>query len=157
MIAMLALLVACGGEAPPPPATVAPPPAPAKPLVPDWEKAVDLSAARTADGARLTFEVKDGFHVYGARETTSRPLRVEVEGHPDVAAAVPDGEPKQVAGVPDPAWVLVGTVGIDVPVPGAEGSLGGTLNYQVCTNTLCSMPTARPWTAEAAPPPPAGG
>jgi len=149
MITVFALLVACGGDTTPPPS--APPvavPATAKQQLPDWDKAVALKAARSADGAHLAFKVEDGFHVYGAKEQTSRPLRVEVDGHTDAVATVPDGEPKAVAGVPDPAYVLKGTIPIDVAVPGAEGGLSGSLHYQVCTNTLCSMPTTRPWTAE---------
>lgn len=114
----------------------------------DWDSAVSVRAASTDAGAIIRVSVAPGFHVYGARETVSRPLRVEVDGVEEAEVTVPDGEHTDLTGLGE-AWVLAGEIALEVAVPDATGRpLTGVLYYQVCTDDTCTAPTSTNWRAE---------
>ena len=126
----------------------APEAAPARgPAAPDWGSALSWTATRTATGVALALEMAPGFHVYGTREEISRPLALIVDGHPDAVVTVPEGAQKSVGGGVT-SWVLEQRVVVSAAVEGATGPLSGTLNYQLCTDSLCAAPTSAAWIAE---------
>lgn len=155
----LTLALGCAPKTPPAPAAVAAAPqAPVEALAPvaaqeppeaqapDFEAALGLTAVRTADGATLELLIQPGFHLYGARETIGMPPVVEVDDHSELQVDLPEGERKELEGLGE-AWVLTGEQALLVPLPLAQGPLQGVLVYQACTESLCSMPITRAWSA----------
>lgn len=130
-----------GPEAPPAPAPTPPS------AEPDWDHAAVLSAERSPGGARLSLVMAPGFHAYGTSETVGRPLEVRVMGQPDGVVAIPPGHLKTLAGGLGQAWVLDGTVVLEVP-GAADQALAGELDLQLCTETSCSRPTTWAWSVE---------
>jgi hypothetical protein len=116
---------------------------------PDWDNAVRVSAERLSDQVVIRIEVGPGFHVYGASETISRPLAASVDQLPSLSVPIPTGEEKNLGEAMGTAWVLEGTVLLEVPLPAdAPADLTGILDYQVCTDTSCTAPTSIPWEAK---------
>ncbi len=113
----------------------------------DWDSAASLQTARTDAGATLTLSVVDGYHVYGAKESISRPLAVRVTDHPELAVPIPDGEKKVLSEALGEAWILAGEIALPVALD-AEGPIAGELDLQICTDTVCSMPRTWSWEAK---------
>jgi len=109
---------------------------------PDWDSAAELTAVRAGGAVELTLTVAPGFHVYGAKEPNARPLAVRVDGQPEVAVTIPEGE-RRTLGALGESWVLEGRITLTVPI--AEGADSGELDLQLCTDGACSMPETRAW------------
>jgi len=137
VVAILMTLQA-GGDAPTPDATASTPS-----QGPQWDGALQLRAVAVEGGINLHLDLREGFHVYGAKEEISRPLYVTVDGRTDVRVHIPDGERKEFElGV---VHVLKDEVDLFVPVaPPASGML----DVQLCTDGACSPPVTMPWTVE---------
>ena len=111
----------------------------------DWSQGVTLSISGADDCLALTAAVAEGFHLYGARETTGRPLVVTVNEAPDFTPPISDGTEKVLPGLGS-AWVLTGQTTWKWPLPdGLPRDLSGMLHYQLCTDTSCSPPAEQPW------------
>ncbi len=118
-----------------------------EPAVLDWDDAVRIHA-ELSDRLTIRLEVAEGFHVYGANETISRPLAVTVDQLPELEVPIPAGEEKVLSEALGAAWVLAGSVLLEAPLPAdAPASLSGTLAYQVCTDATCTAPTSVDWKA----------
>jgi hypothetical protein len=127
-------------------ATLANPPAPMLPPMdgPDWESGVSLTASGADDCLSLTVQLTEGYHLYGAKETTARPLAVTVNEAPDWQPHIPDGTEKILPGLGS-SWVLEGNHTFQWPLPdGLPRTLTGTIAYQLCTDTSCSPPAEQP-------------
>ncbi len=119
-----------------------------EPEAPDWDNAVHTAAWLEEGRLVVELQVGEGFHVYGANETISRPLVVAIEQLPDLVMPIPTGEEKELGEALGTAWVLEGQVQLSVELPpDAPAELSGTLDYQVCTNSACTAPTYVEWTA----------
>ena len=127
-----------GGDAPPTEDT------PSEPSQgPQWDDALQLRAEAVDGGINLHLDIREGFHVYGAKEEISRPLYVTVDGRDDIQVHIPDGEQKEFAlGV---VHVLKDEVDLRVPV---DPPASGTLDVQLCTDGACSPPFTMSWTVE---------
>jgi hypothetical protein len=116
---------------------------------PDWDHALTVSVARTPDEIVLILELSPGFHAYGALEPTSRPLRVTVDQAPEVQVPIPDGIRTELGEGLGTSWVLHGRVELPIPPLGlpADFPVSGTLDYQLCTDRICSPPASVSWVA----------
>lgn len=160
-ILLASLIVGCAGHpiAPEPSVTTAPPPVVAPEATataeqadgpdPDWDHAVQVAAFQVPGQLVVQLDVGDGFHVYGANETISRPLALNVDQLPTLEVTIPPGEEKDLGEALGTAWVLEGRVLLTVPLPAdAPVALSGALAYQVCTDNSCIAPTSTRWTAQ---------
>jgi hypothetical protein len=110
---------------------------------PDWDGAFQVQTSTVEGGINIHIDVRDGFHIYGAKEEISRPLWVSVDGREDVEVFIPDGERKEMEfGV---AWVITSEVDLLVPV---EPPASGLLDVQLCTSGACSPPVTLPWSVQ---------
>lgn len=122
------------------------PPPPRKAGEPDWDHAIAVRARTEGGMLVIEADVAPGFHVYGAREDISRPLAVFVDQLPEIVVPIPDGEQRALSEALGPAWVLEGAITLRALLPeGAPGHLSGVLDYQVCTDTMCTAPTSAGW------------
>lgn len=113
---------------------------------PNWDAALTVSATPREGGAALDIEIAEGFHLYGAKERTARPLAARVHGHPGVVVTVPDGARTDLGGGLGESWLLPRSVRLSVDVPvGSPGAITGSLDVQVCTSSLCSRPRTVEW------------
>ncbi|MEL6343042.1 MAG: protein-disulfide reductase DsbD domain-containing protein [Myxococcota bacterium] len=138
------------------PATAAPAPLSFAPTGPNWEAAVDFSFTGGSDCLLIDATVKDGFHVYGAKEQTARPLELSIHEAPQLPLVFPDGDRKVLDGLGE-SWVLAGALQFGWPLPETvPPTVTGTLRYQVCTDRSCSPPKTMDFSvdrpAEACPP-----
>ncbi len=122
-----------------------------EPALPDWDRAVSFTTIQDPGRLTLLLDVAEGFHVYGANETISRPLAARVADYPELEVPIPTGEEKTLSEALGSAWVLEGNVALSVTLPAeAPPALSGELDYQVCTDTACTAPTTVPWTSTLA-------
>ncbi len=115
---------------------------------PDWDHPLSISASLQPSLLLVELEIGPGFHVYGANETLSRPLALHIDQLPERVPPIPPGHEKQLGEALGSAWVLEGSVVLEVPLPtDAPSELSGALDYQVCTDTTCTAPTSARWEA----------
>jgi len=127
-----------------------PEPAPKDSGLPDWERALNLQVRQDPQRLELELQVAAGFHVYGANETTSRPLAVSVDQLPKLQVPIPAGTEKDLGEAMGTVWVLEGEVLLGAELPAdAPTALSGALEYQVCTDELCAAPTSTTWSTAA--------
>jgi hypothetical protein len=113
---------------------------------PDWDNAVRIAAEQLPGQLVVHIEVGPGFHVYGANETLSRPLAASVDQLPELVVPIPTGAEKDLGEALGTAWVLEGSVALEVALPAdAPVTLSGVLDYQVCTDSACTAPTSTTW------------
>ena len=158
------------------PAAQAPKPVTKPPLflVPDEKLTATASfepaTARAGETARLVVRatVIEGWHAYGAKETTNTPVDLKPEDQelgplePVGAAIVPPGEPKQVFGVTSYAlpqqFAVEQVVRVPASVEPGDYRVTGSLYYQVCDEASCDLPASAGYAAvlkvEAGPPRP---
>ncbi|MEO0604665.1 MAG: protein-disulfide reductase DsbD domain-containing protein [Myxococcota bacterium] len=102
---------------------------------PDWDGAATIGLVREGDVLALDVVLLPGFHVYGANETTSIPLSLELDD--GTAAVVPPGEMTVQSGVE--TWLLEGAVRILVAAAPDE-EVRGEVGWQLCNDRSCSAP-----------------
>jgi hypothetical protein len=115
---------------------------PSTPAPIDWDGALVLSVVPADRGVTLVLTVAPGFHVYGAKEKTARPLAVRIDGETG-KTRIPPGDRKDLGPGVGVAWVLEGEIRLTVPVKGDAPS--GELDVQLCTEGACSAPVTRTW------------
>lgn len=133
---------------------------------------VELLRAATGSGARvgevveleIELLVKDGFYIYGAKEPTGVATAVsltdtgavEKSGFEILPSIVPPGEEHPIKGLDESSFHLVGKVKLRQPFRVKAGAKTGTyrikgkIDYQVCDEKSCDLPTSMEWTAEVA-------
>jgi thiol:disulfide interchange protein len=125
-------------------------------LLPDDKVTIQAAfvppAARAGEAARLvlTVTVIDGWHAYGARETTNIPVGLDLAKldlgslEPVDTPIVPPGEPKELFGVesfPLPqVFEVVQVVRVPEGAQPGEVQVEGVLDYQVCDENSCDQP-----------------
>ncbi len=110
-----------------------------------WDAALRTSAERRGETVAITLDIADGFHVYGTKERTARPLALRVDGRAEAELTLPEGSKTELGGGLGEAWVLTGRQVITVV--GTSGAIAGELDVQLCTETACSRPRTVRWSA----------
>ncbi len=109
----------------------------------DWDSALRVSAEQRGEAVAITLDIAEGFHLYGTKEETARPLALRVDGEAGARVALPAGIRTELGDGLGQAWVLTGRHVIQL-----EGSaVAGELDVQLCTDTACSRPRTLRWSA----------
>lgn len=92
-------------------------------------------------------DIKEGYHAYGTKEETARPLGISIlsangwktAGSPNI----PAGKEKklQIGKV----FIVEGEVSLSQKVVDGLGNIEGSVQVQICTDTMCDRPKNLPF------------
>jgi len=102
---------------------------------PDWDGAATLALVREEGDLVLDIVLSPGFHLYGAKETTSIPVTLRLDD--GTVADIPPGVRTERGG--SVSWLIEGALKLRVPVSD-DVPVAGEVGWQLCNDRACSAP-----------------